>query len=103
MKFISFQDNNQLYVPDDVDANEEDDIGDVNTPTQPPPTPEVLTPKEPEKPPSPRTRTIITKKTLDRKPGTRHKRKEMEKPVEEPVKQPTPPPSPPPPPVVEEK
>lgn len=103
MNFIWFQDNNQLYVPDDVDANKGDDISDVdvNTPTQPPPTPEVLTPKEP---PSPKTKTCITKKTLDKKPVNRHKKKEeMEKPVEEPVKQPTPPPSPPPPPVIEEK
>ncbi|XP_071179773.1 uncharacterized protein [Mytilus edulis] len=93
-----------LTIPNDTTyRNTDDDHNRASeSPTQPPPSPDVSFSKEPVKPPSPpKIKKPITKKTLEKKPFNKKKKEDMEKPVE--VPPPPREPTPPPPPPVEEK
>lgn len=100
------KDKNNLTVPYDLDKYiKSDDIVASETPNQPPTTPEILTPKEtvvaPPPPPPSKKKPCVTKKTLEKKPVNRPKKKEeMETPVDIPIKEPT---LTPPPQVTEDK
>ncbi|VDI00700.1 Hypothetical predicted protein [Mytilus galloprovincialis] len=94
-----------LTIPNDTTyRNTDDDHNRASeSPTQPPPSPDVSFSKEPVKPPSPpKIKKPITKKTLEKKPFNKKKKEDMEKPVEVPP-QPREPTPPPPPPVEEKK
>ncbi|XP_063396031.1 uncharacterized protein LOC134680749 isoform X4 [Mytilus trossulus] len=93
-----------LTIPNDTTYRNTDDDHNraTESPTQPPPSPDVSFSKEPVKPPSPpKTKKPVTKKTLEKKPFNKKKKEDMEKPVE--VPPPPREPTPPPPPPVEEK
>ncbi|CAC5411178.1 unnamed protein product [Mytilus coruscus] len=87
-----------LTIPDDSTYRNTDDNRASESPTQPPPSPNISFSKEPVKPPSPpKKKAPVTKKTLEKKPFNKKKKEDMEKPVEEPPppREPTPPLPPP--------